>query len=158
MQRTQLQVGPQLHMWSPLFACAAWAAVIANTLKSGADWNCGAGVAKLAEDNDSVFMCPFPFAYGTGVGGSDLTGCEQQDDAAGAAAGAAGAVEEGCEQQDDAAGVGAGAGVGPEQQDWGGCGSISTGSVVTCRPRATRSWKKMGCVSSSGVGGVIPLL
>lgn len=63
-------------------------------------------------------------------------------------------VEAGCEQQEDATGVGAVAGVGPEQQDAVGCcgaTSISTGSVVTCRPRATRSWKKMGCVSSSGV-------
>lgn len=35
---------------------------------------------------------------------------------------------------------------------------MSTGSVVTCRPRATRSWKKMGCVSSSGVDAAAPLL
>lgn len=78
MQRTQLQVGPHSHMWSPLFACAAWAAFIANTLKSGVGWNCAAGggavAGKPAEDNDSVFMCPFPFVKGAGVGASDLTG------------------------------------------------------------------------------------
>lgn len=93
-------------------------------------------------------MCPL-----LGVSFSDFMPPPQQEDPAGAAVGTA--TGTGCmgaawfdppEQHDPPIDEGVGtvavAAAGPEQQEPGAAAgtSRSTGSVVTCNPRATRSW------------------
>lgn len=97
---------------------------------------------------DSVLMWPL-----LGVSLSVFMPPPQQEDTAAAGVGAA--TGTGCmgagwfdppEQHDppidEGAGTGADAAAGPEQQEPGAAAgtSRSTGSVVTCNPRATRSW------------------
>lgn len=140
-------------------------------LKFGAGKKCcgsicgGAGVVNGEAEKGSGSMRPLP--KGDGVTGSLFPVCEQQDDGGGGDTGTAG-IEGGTEQQEACTDAG-GAIAGTEQHDEGGCGGVgvdvctgkpmSTGSVVTCNPRATKSWKKIGWVSSaSGVDAPAPLL
>lgn len=109
---------------------------------------------KGADDIDSdLTWCPFVTIGGAVVPDSVFTGAEQHELGAGADAGAGAGTAVcwfakdlfGPEQHEDAAATGtggAGAGVGTEQQEDGAvAGTLrSTGSVVTCNPRATRSW------------------
>lgn len=117
--------------------------------KSGGDVNCCIGVKGADDIDPELLWCPFVMTDGVVVPGSVLMTSEpeQQELVVGAGAGITTFCVDkevlGPEQHDAVtAATGGGAGAAGAQQEGGASAGtlISTGSVVTCSPRATKSW------------------